>query len=165
MTRILGIDPGTATTGFGLLETDGPGPSAHVQLIEYGVIRTASTTPMAYRLREIHQALATLIRELEPDVAVVEELYFSANVSTAVTVSQARGVILLTTAEAGLPVYEYSPNKVKQAVTGDGSADKRQMQDMLRIVLRLAEIPRPDDAADAVAAALAHVHMGRFVDL
>ena len=165
MTRILGVDPGTATTGFGLLETDGPGSSAQVRLVEFGVIRTAPTTPMAYRLREIHEALTTLIRELEPDVAVVEELYFSANVSTAITVGQARGVILLTAAEAGLPVYEYAPNKVKQAVTGDGSADKRQMQDMLRIVLRLTDVPRPDDAADAIATALAHVHMGRFVDL
>ncbi len=165
MTRILGVDPGTATTGFGLLETEGPNRSANVRLVEFGVIRTASTTPMAYRLREIHEALTTLIRELEPDVAVVEELYFSANVSTAITVGQARGVILLAAAEANLPVYEYAPNKVKQAVTGDGAADKRQVQEMLRTLLRLADVPRPDDAADAVATALAHVHMGRFADL
>lgn len=165
MARILGIDPGTATTGFGLLETDGPGTAGAVRLVEFGVIRTTPTTPMPVRLREIHEALTGLIRDLEPDVAVVEELYFSANVSTAITVGQARGVILLTAAQAGIPVYEYAPNKVKQAVTGDGAADKRQMQDMLRIVLRLTEIPRPDDAADAVAAALAHIHMGRFVDL
>jgi crossover junction endodeoxyribonuclease RuvC len=95
----------------------------------------------------------------------VEELFFSANVSTAISVGQARGVILLAAAQAMLPVYEYAPNKVKLALTGDGAADKRQMQDMLRIVLGLTDVPRPDDAADAVAAAVAHAHMGRLAGL
>lgn len=134
-------------------------------LREYGAIRTASATPMPERLREIHQGLASLIRDLKPTVCAVEELYFSANVSSAITVGQARGVVLLAAAEARLPVYEYAPNAVKQAVTGDGRADKRQVQDMLRMVLGLDEVPRPDDAADAVAAALCHLQMGRYRDL
>jgi crossover junction endodeoxyribonuclease RuvC len=136
-----------------------------LSLIEFGVIRTKAGVPMSHRLVQIHRALESLIREMHPDVVVVEELYFSANVSTAITVGQARGVILLAAAQAMLPVYEYAPNKVKQAVTGDGAADKRQMQDMLKLVLRLTSIPRPDDAADAVAAAVAHAHMGRFAGL
>lgn len=134
-------------------------------LIEFGVIRTQAGEPMSRRLAQIHHALENLIKECRPDVVVVEELYFSANVSTAITVGQARGVILLAAAQAMLPVYEYAPNKVKQAVTGDGAADKRQMQDMLKMVLGLTEVPRPDDAADAVAAAVAHAHMGRFAEL
>jgi crossover junction endodeoxyribonuclease RuvC len=164
-TRVLGIDPGTAITGFGLLEADSSTPAAPARLCECGVIRTASGLPMSRRLAEIHSALSELIAQTHPDVVVVEELFFSANVSTAITVGQARGVVLLAAAQSHLPVYEYAPNKVKQAVTGDGGADKRQMQDMLRIVLGLDRVPRPDDAADAVATALAHVQMGRFADL
>jgi crossover junction endodeoxyribonuclease RuvC len=120
---------------------------------------------MSRRLAELHGALAKLIDEMRPEVVVVEELFFSANVSTAISVGQARGVILLAAAQAMLPVYEYAPNKVKLALTGDGAADKRQMQDMLRIVLGLTDVPRPDDAADAVAAAVAHAHMGRLAGL
>jgi crossover junction endodeoxyribonuclease RuvC len=120
---------------------------------------------MSRRLAELHGALAKLIDEMRPEVVVVEELFFSANVSTAISVGQARGVILLAAAQAMLPVYEYAPNKVKLALTGDGAADKRQMQDMLRIVLGLTDVPRPDDAADAVAAAVAHAHKGRLAGL
>jgi crossover junction endodeoxyribonuclease RuvC len=136
-----------------------------VQLLEYGTVRTAPPTPMADRLLEIHDNLRDLIAETQPDVVAVEELFFSSNVSTAITVGQARGVILLAAAEAGLPVFEYAPNVVKQALTGYGGADKRQMQDMLVILLELNAVPRPDDAADAVATALCHLQVARIAAL
>jgi crossover junction endodeoxyribonuclease RuvC len=147
------------------VECDGDSGAGAVRLQEFGVIRTAAGIAMSRRLGELHAALTELIGQTAPDVMVVEELYFSANVSSAITVGQARGVILLAAAQADLTVYEYAPNRVKQAITGDGSADKRQMQDMLRLVLGLADIPRPDDAADAVAAAVAHIQMGRLAEL
>ena len=120
---------------------------------------------MAERLWEIHRNLSDLIRALRPDAIAVEELYFSSNVSTAITVGQARGVILLAAAQALVDVHEYAPNQVKQALTGYGSADKRQMQDMLTLLLELDEAPRPDDASDAVATALCHLQTARFARL
>jgi crossover junction endodeoxyribonuclease RuvC len=161
--RVLGIDPGTATTGFGLVEGQ-PGGNT-VLLLEYGVIRTAPPAPMPERLAEIHSGLTALVAESRPDAMAVEELYFSSNVSTALTVGQARGVILLVAGQAGVPVYEYTPGTVKQALTGYGGADKRQMQEMLRLLLGLEELPRPDDAADGVAVALCHLQMARIADL
>lgn len=160
--RVLGIDPGTATTGFGLVEGE---PGGEPSLVDYGAIRTAPPTPMPERLVEIHRALGCLIVELRPDAVAVEELFFAANATTAIAVGQARGVVLLAAAQAGLPVYEYKPLVVKQALTGYGRADKRQMQDMLRIILELPDIPRPDDAADAIAIALCHLQMARLRDL
>lgn len=154
--RVLGVDPGTATTGYGLVE-DAPGEAP--VLLEFGTIRTAPPTPMAERLRELHEGLAELIADLRPDEVAVEELFFSSNVSSAITVGQARGVIMLAAAQAGLPVHEYQPAQVKLALTGYGGADKRQVQDMVRMVLNLAEPPRPDDAADGVAIALCHLQM------
>jgi crossover junction endodeoxyribonuclease RuvC len=156
---VLGIDPGTATTGFGLVEG---APGGEPRLIDYGAIRTLPATPMPERLVQIHRAVADLIAELAPDAVAVEELFFASNASTAITVGQARGVILLAAAQARVPVHEYKPLEVKQALTGYGGADKRQMQDMLRIILGLADIPRPDDAADAIAAALCHLQMVRL---
>ena len=162
--RVLGIDPGTATTGFALV-VGPPGRTDAAKLVDYGVIRTKPPTPMYLRLAEIHDALKELITELRPDVMAVEELFFSTNVSTALTVGQARGVILLSAAENHVECAEYKPNVIKQALTGYGAADKRQVQDMVRMVLGLAEIPRPDDAADAIAIALCHLQMARFVGL
>lgn len=157
--RVLGLDPGTATTGFGLVRGPEGGPGI---LEEFGVIRTLPQTPMPERLLEIHTAVLSLLVEFQPDAMAVEEVFFSTNVSTALTVGQARGVLLLTGAQANVPVFEYKPNEVKQALTGHGGADKRQMQDMLRLILGLAEIPRPDDAADAVAVALCHLQLARY---
>jgi crossover junction endodeoxyribonuclease RuvC len=157
--RVLGLDPGTATTGFALVTGPQGGPGV---LVEYGVIRTTPVTPMPERLAEIHAAVASLLAELNADAVAVEEVFFSTNVSTALTVGQARGVMLLAAAQAHLPVFEYKPNEVKQALTGHGGADKRQVQDMLRLLLDLADIPRPDDAADAVAVALTHLQLARY---
>jgi crossover junction endodeoxyribonuclease RuvC len=162
--RVLGIDPGTATLGFGLVEGT-PGASDGAALVDCGVIRTRPPAPMAERLAEIHHALTELIELLRPDAVAVEELFFSSNVTTAISVGQARGVVLLSAALAGLPVAEYKPNVVKAALTGYGAADKRQMQDMLRVVLGLREPPRPDDAADAVAVALCHLQQARLAAL
>jgi len=164
--RVLGIDPGTATTGFALVAERRPGAGAdEPHLVECGVIRTKAGVPMPERLVQIHGALTQLIDELQPDAVAVEELFFSANVTTAISVGQARGVILLAAASAGLPVAEYKPNVVKQAISGYGGADKRQMQEMVRMLLRLEEVPRPDDAADAVAIALCHLQMARYAGL
>jgi crossover junction endodeoxyribonuclease RuvC len=154
--RVLGIDPGTATTGYGLV-VGGRGQTP--VLVEHGTIRTSPPTPMAERLRELHAGLMELIEALEPDVMAVEELFFSRNVTTALTVGQARGVILLAAAQSRIPAYEYKPMVVKQALTGYGAADKRQVQEMLRLLLDLESVPRPDDAADGVAIALCHLQM------
>ncbi len=156
---ILGIDPGTATTGFGVVTEDEAGEA---RLVRCGVILTEPDTPMPERLRAIHQQAAALIREHAPDALAVEALFFGRNVTTALTVGQARGVVLLAAAQAGLPVYEYKPAEVKQALVGYGGADKRQMQEMVRMLLGLDEVPHPDDAADAVAVAVCHLHSARL---
>lgn len=157
----LGIDPGTATTGYGLVREGANGP----ELVTYGVILTPKTLPMGERLMQIYAQLQQLIREHQPDTAAVEKLFFQKNVSTAMTVGQARGVILLALAEAGVSVGEYTPNEVKHAVAGYGSADKQQMQQMVRTLLNLHEIPRPDDAADALAVAICHLHSFKYRNL
>ncbi len=162
--RVLGIDPGTATTGFALVAGP-PGKTDAARLIDHGVIRTKPPTAMHHRLAAIYSALRQLIDELRPDAMVVEELFFSSNVSNALTVGQARGVILLCAAEANLEFAEYKPNMIKQALTGYGAADKRQVQDMVRLVLGLDSVPRPDDAADAIAIALCHLQMARYAGL
>jgi crossover junction endodeoxyribonuclease RuvC len=154
MQRVLGVDPGTATTGYGVVEET----EAGLRALAYGVVTTRSRTPMPERLQTIHRELARLAREWEPDVAAVEEIYFSVNVRTAMSVGQARGVALLAMADAGLAVAEYNPSAVKQALTGYGRADKHQIQEMVRLLLGLTETPRPDDAADALAVAICHIH-------
>lgn len=156
---VLGIDPGTAITGYALVEEDASGEP---RLLRYGVIRTQAGTPMPQRLCIIYRDVSELIQDLTPDAVAVEELFFKRNVTTAITVGQARGVVLLAAAQAGLTVYEYKPAEVKMALVGYGNASKRQVQEMLRMMLGLRDIPRPDDAADAIAVAICHLHSRRL---
>jgi len=155
---VLGIDPGLATTGYGLVREDRGG----LQAIAYGVVRTPAKRPLAERLQKIYRELGTIVQKYRPDESAVEELFFSRNVRTAMQVGQARGVALLALAEAGLEVVEYTPLTIKEATTGFGGADKSQMQNMVKILLNLDEIPRPDDAADALAVAICHLHSARL---
>ena len=155
---VLGIDPGTAITGFGLVREAGAG----LALVDYGVITTPSGQPLPQRLQTIYQGLGSVIRQHQPETAAVEELFFSRNVRTALSVGHARGVALLALADAGLRVFEYKPLEVKQAIAGYGGADKQQVQEMVRMLLSLDQIPQPDDAADAVAVAICHVHAARM---
>lgn len=156
--RILGVDPGTATTGYGVVEEREDGLAA----LTYGVITTLAGQPLPERLQAIYRQLSGLARDWRPDAAAVEELYFGLNVRTAMAVGQARGVALLALADAGLKVVEYAPSAVKQALTGYGGADKRQMQEMVRLLLNLPSPPKPDDAADALAVAVCHLHSARL---
>ncbi len=149
---VLGIDPGTAITGFGLVEQDD-----EPRLVDAGAILTPAGTPLPERLLTIHQQLSGVIDAFRPDAVAVEELFFSKNVRTAMSVGHARGVVLLAAAQAGLPIYHYKPSEVKVAVTGYGNADKPQVQEMVRLLLRLDERPKPDDVADAIAVALCHL--------
>lgn len=155
---VLGIDPGTAITGYGLVREDAKG----LTLVDCGVITTPAGHPLPARLQTIYRGLADLIAARRPDAAAVEELFFSRNVRTALSVGHARGVTLLALADAGLPIHEYKPLEVKQAIAGYGGADKRQVQEMVRMLLNLESIPRPDDAADAVAVAVCHIHSARM---
>lgn len=156
---VLGIDPGTAITGYGVV---GRTADDAFVLLACGVIRTAAETPMAQRLLELHTDLRSIIREFRPDVMAVEKLFFGRNVTTAITVGQARGAILLAAAFANLDIAEYTPAEIKQAVSGYGNADKQQIQQMVQYLLNLDEIPRPDDAADGVAIALCHLQSARY---
>ncbi|MBI3958628.1 MAG: crossover junction endodeoxyribonuclease RuvC [Chloroflexi bacterium] len=158
----LGIDPGTATTGYGIVAQDVDGS---FRLLACGVIRTNPDQLMHLRLREIFEDLQSLIRRYSPDEVAVEELFFGRNVTTAITVGQARGAALLAAALNNLPVSEYTPATVKQALTGYGNADKLQIQMMVQSLLELEEIPRPDDAADGVAIALCHLQTARYQSL
>jgi crossover junction endodeoxyribonuclease RuvC len=159
--RILGIDPGTAITGFGLVEEI----NGELTAVAYGVLRTSAHDPMPERLRELHQQLTQLLSLHAPQCAAVERLFFQRNVRTAIAVGQARGVAILALAQSGIPVAEYTPPEVKQAVASYGGADKRQVQEMVRVLLRLKEIPQPDDAADALAIAICHAHAARWGNL
>jgi crossover junction endodeoxyribonuclease RuvC len=150
--RILGIDPGTGILGFGVIEIQGRKP----QMVDAGVIRTPVHEDDAVRLLTIYEELTDIIASTKPSIMSVEKLFFARNVTTAMTVSQARGVVLLCGQQAGLTLFEYTPMQIKQAVTGYGKADKKQIQEMVRVLLNLKEIPKPDDAADALAAALTH---------
>ena len=154
---ILGVDPGTARLGYGIVESLG----GDVEAMVYGVLETAPAEPMPRRLVELYEGLTQVITEFRPDAVAVEKLFFSRNVTTALTVGQARGVVLLAAALAGLPIAEYTPAEVKQSVSGYGNADKSQMQEMVRVVLNLDHLPRPDDAADALAVALCHSQIAR----
>jgi len=155
----LGIDPGTATTGYGLVRIH---PDGSLLAVKYGVITTPKNTPAPDRLVTLYQQLKDLLQERHPDTAAVEKLFFQRNVSTAIAVGQARGVTLLALAQANVQVFEYTPNEIKQAVAGYGSAGKRQVQEMVRVLLSLDDIPRPDDAADALAVAITHLNTKRF---
>lgn len=153
----LGIDPGTAILGFGVIRGD-----TDPQLIAAGVIETDSKSPMPDRLVILHAETVRLIERYGPDVMAIEQLFFARNVTTAIAVGQARGVVLLAAAQAGIDVAEYSPSEVKFAVVGYGKADKRQMQEMVKMILNLPEVPHPDDAADALAIALCHAQTAPF---
>jgi crossover junction endodeoxyribonuclease RuvC len=156
--RILGVDPGTATTGFGIIEHH----KGKFTFVDAGVIITPPDQPMPERLITIHTELAQVIADTHPEQAAVELLYFASNVTTAISVGQARGVILLTLAEAGLTPAEYTPMQIKQAVTGYGAAKKPQIQEMIKTLLKLNAIPRPDDAADALAIAITHANQAQL---
>jgi len=157
----IGIDPGTATTGYGLVQDQ----DGSLVVVDYGVILTASSLEMPERLLEIFRELNKIILLHRPESGAVEKLFFQKNVRTALSVGQARGVILLAMAQAELPVYEYTPLEVKQAVAGYGGADKNQVQQMVRALLGLKEVPQPDDAADALAVAICHLHSNRWRSL
>ena len=150
--RIIGIDPGYAIMGYGIIEKDGNRHS----VVDYGVITTDKDTPMPDRLKILYNGLMDVIAEYQPEEAAVEQLYFNTNQTTGIFVGQARGVAILACANNGLGIYEYTPLQIKTAITGYGRAEKKQMQNMVRMYLGLEEIPKPDDAADALAAALCH---------
>lgn len=150
--RILGIDPGTGILGFGVIEAD----KGKAQLVDGGVIRTPAKEDDAVRLQTIFEELTDIITNSKPQVMAVEKLFFAQNVTTAMTVAQARGVVLLAGQQAGLDIYEYTPLQIKQALTGYGRAEKKQIQEMVRVILKLKDVPKPDDCADALAAAITH---------
>jgi crossover junction endodeoxyribonuclease RuvC len=158
---VIGLDPGLARTGYGLVRGDGQ----RLDVVTYGVLRTAASMSAAERLVVLHEGLTDLLVRYSPDVAAVEELFFSTNARTAMLVGQARGVMLLTLAQSGLPIYEYTPMQIKQAITGYGGADKNQVQQMVRILLDLDCVPRPDDAADALATSICHHHSAKLAAL
>ncbi len=158
---VLGIDPGLAITGYGLVRED----NQRLVPLAYGAIRTLPQNPIAERLVQLHRALAAILAEYRPDVAAVEELFFSTNARTAMSVGQARGVTLLTLAESGVRIVEYTPLQVKQAITGYGGADKTQVQQMVCILLGLGKAPQPDDVSDALAVAICHHHSARIAAL
>ena len=150
--RILGIDPGVATVGFGVIDAD----RSKQRMVQFGAIKTEAGLPLATRLVQINRDLEQLISLYEPDEIAVEELFFSKNITTGIAVAHARGVILYTAEKLQIPVYEYTPMQVKQAVVGYGLAEKSQIMDMVRRLLKLKSIPKPDDAADALAIAICH---------
>lgn len=158
---VLGLDPGLAITGYGLVEGDGQ----RLRPVAYGVLRTPAGVPLPDRLVMLHQALADLLAEYRPPVAALEELFFATNARTAIMVGEARGVLLLTLAQAGVAVAEYTPLQIKQAITGYGQAEKLQVQQMVRLLLNLAELPKPDDAADALAVSICHHNSSRMAQL
>ncbi|ADQ15077.1 crossover junction endodeoxyribonuclease RuvC [Halanaerobium hydrogeniformans] len=153
--RILGIDPGLATIGYALVDKE----NNNFKVLEYGVIKTSADKTNIKRLEIIHRNIQELIKEFKPEQMAVEELFFNKNVKTAIKVGQARGVILLAGAQAGIKVAEYTPLQIKQAVVGYGRADKRQVQEMVKSLLNLVELPKPDDAADALAISICHGHV------
>ena len=156
--RIIGIDPGTGILGFGVIDV---GPRNKISLVTAGVITTPAHTPLDERLEEIFDGLTEIIAETKPEQMSIEKLFFARNVTTAMSVSHARGVAMLTGRKAKLPIAEYTPMQIKQSLTGYGKADKKQIQEMVRIQLNLKEVPKPDDAADALAAAITHAMMTR----
>jgi len=159
MTLALGIDPGTATTGYGLVRLT---PDGSLVAVNYGVILTSKAATAPARLVMLYDQLHEILNEYHPEIAAVEKLFFSRNVTTALAVGQARGVVMLCLQQSGIEAFEYTPNEVKQAVAGYGSAQKRQVQEMVRALLQLDAIPKPDDAADALAIAITHLNTKRY---
>ena len=156
--RIIGIDPGTGILGFGVIEVNARG---NPKMITAGVITTPAHTPLEDRLLEIFDGLTEIIVETKPEVMSIEKLFFAQNVTTAISVSHARGVAMLTGKQAGLEIAEYTPLQIKQTLTGYGRASKKQMQEMVKLQLGLNNMPKPDDAADGLAAAITHSLMSR----
>ena len=156
---VVGIDPGLERVGYGVLVRGDPGDTTTVT---YGCIKTTSGRQRPERIREIYDAVSSVLDEHRPDWVAIEQVFFTRNITSAIAVSEARGVILLAAEQRGIPIAEYTPNQIKQAVTGSGRAGKHQVQEMMLRLLRLDEIPRPDDAADALAIALCHMNMQRF---
>ena len=156
--KILGIDPGTGICGFGVVEiTKTNKPVAK----DFGVIATPPHTPLPERLEDIYNSMNEIIEQDKPDLISIEKLFFSKNITTGISVAEARGICLLAAKQHDLPMYEYTPNEIKKTLTGYGSAGKKQMQEMVRIQLGLKEVPKPDDAADALAAAITHLLSSR----
>lgn len=155
--RIIGIDPGTGILGFGVIDVI----KGKFILVDAGVITTPAHTPLDVRLEDIYDNLMEIIGDSKPDVMSIEKLFFTKNVTTAISVSHARGVAMLAGRKHAVPISEYTPNEIKQTVTGYGAADKKQVQEMVRIQLGLKEVPQPDDCADALAAAMTHALMSR----
>jgi len=153
--RIIGIDPGTGIMGFGIIEADKNGKCV---LVDGGVIRTPAKEDDAERLGIIFEEICDIIAETKPTEMAVEKLFFAQNVTTAITVAQARGVAIVAGKQAGLKIAEYTPLQIKQALTGYGRAEKKQMQEMVRVILGLKDVPQPDDCADALACAITHAH-------
>ncbi len=152
--KILGIDPGIGICGFGLIEND--------KALDYGVVTTVMNSALPGRLKELYESLNQVFDETKPDVVSVEKLFFSKNITTGIAVAEARGIVLLVAEQHKVPVFEYTPNEIKKTLTGYGSANKHQMQEMVKIHLKLEDVPKPDDAADALAAAITHSLMGRL---
>lgn len=157
--RILGIDPGTGICGFGVIEVKQTG---RAKMIDNGVIATPPHTPLSERLLDIYESMHEIIKLNKPDCVSIEKLFFTKNVTTGISVAEARGVVLLVCKQHELPTFEYTPNEIKKTMTGYGSADKKQMQEMVKLHLDLTSIPKPDDAADALAAAITHSLMHRY---
>jgi crossover junction endodeoxyribonuclease RuvC len=159
---VLGIDPGTAITGWGAVREKADGSAT---LVDYGTIQTPASTPLQQRLRQIFEQVTALINRYQPETIAVEQVFFSKNVRTAMSVGHARGVVLLAAALADRPVHEYTPLQVKQAISGYGNADKAQVQQMTALLLGLDAVPTPDDAADAIAIAVCHLHSAHWQGL
>ncbi|WZL71546.1 crossover junction endodeoxyribonuclease RuvC [Clostridiaceae bacterium 35-E11] len=158
---ILGIDPGIAILGYGIVEYKGN----HFKTLDYGAIFTEAKESMPIRLKKIYQELGLILDKYKPDVVAIEELFFNKNTKTALVVGQARGVAVLAAAHKNIDIYEYTPLQVKQGVVGYGRADKQQVQIMTKTLLNLESVPKPDDVADALAVAICHAHSGIFGDL
>ncbi len=156
---VLGIDPGIAITGYGLVHE---GASGEIEALAYGIISTPASATVPVRLQQIYREVHSLVARYQPASAGIEKLLFGRNVTTAMNVGQARGVTILALADCGVSIVEYTPASIKQAVAGYGNADKVQVQDMVRLLLGLDEVPRPDDAADALAVAITHLHSARY---
>ena len=159
MTLALGIDPGTATTGYGLVRLM---PDGELVAVSFGIISTSKDETPSARLEMLYTDLRKLLKQHKPDTSAVEKLFFARNVTTGIAVGQARGVVLLALQQAGIEIFEYTPKEVKNAVAGYGSAEKRQVQEMVRALLQLDSIPKPDDAADALAVAITHLNTKRY---
>jgi crossover junction endodeoxyribonuclease RuvC len=158
--RILGIDPGYAIVGFGFIDKNG----SRLTPVQYGSIQTEAHTDSGQRLKDIYESVVHLIEKYEPESLAIEKLFFNRNVTTALTVAEARGVTILAAVQQGLPVAEYTPMQVKQAIVGYGKAEKKQVQEMTRMFLNLSQVPKPDDVADALAIAICHAHSSIWTD-